>query len=181
MMTKEELVKRYTELYNKMKESRNVKYMRIFGESEKYMFGELAGRHPDIAERWLSHLEPVCWHNYLSEVEAKNIADTIVNQDGRSGMHWGYDVLMNAVMAMGGKTEQKPMYNSWALWVVMNMIYSDHAESIAEDMGYKAVGDVPNERMAKSCYRKAIEKLTDIDNDDFVRPYFGKKMYGAHG
>ena len=37
MMTKEELVKRYTELYNKMKESRNVKYMRIFGESEKYM------------------------------------------------------------------------------------------------------------------------------------------------
>lgn len=180
-MTKEELVKRYNELYDKMKESHNVRYMRIFGEAEKYMFAELAGVHTEIAERWLSHLEPVCWHNYLSEAEAENIADTIVNQDGSSGMHWSYDDVSKAVMQMGGKMEQKPMYNSWSLWVVMNMIYSDHAESIAEDMGYANAKEVPGDRMAKSCYRKAVEKLTDIDNDDFVRPYFGKKMYGVHG
>lgn len=177
MMTKEELVKRYTELYNKMKESRNVKYMRIFGESEKYMFGELAGRHPDIAERWLSHLEPVCWHNYLSEHEAMNIGKEIENQDGTLGYHWDYHVFVSAVKQLGGKVEDKPYYNSYALWATANMIYSDHAESIAEDMGYDKVMNVPNERMALSCYKKAVEKLKDVDNDDFVRDYFRGKMY----
>ena len=62
-MEKERMIARYDELYDKMKSSRNVKYMQIFGEAEKYMFGELAGVNPEMAERWLSHLEPVCWHN----------------------------------------------------------------------------------------------------------------------
>lgn len=176
-MEREQLIARYNELYDKMKSSRNVKYMQIFGEAEKYMFGELAGMNQEMAERWLSHLEPVCWNNYLSDKEAVNIGKTIVNQDGKKGFHWDYNVFVNAVKQLGGKVEDKPYYNSYALWVTANMIYSDHAESIAEDMGYESPINVPNDKMALSCYKKALEKLKDVDNDDFVRDYFRRKMY----
>ena len=176
-MEREQLMARYNELYDKMKSSRNVKYMQIFGEAEKYMFGELAGMNQEMAERWLSHLEPVCWNNYLSDKEAVNIGKAIVNQDGKKGFHWDYNVFTNAVKQLGGKVEDKPYYNSYALWVTANMIYSDHAESIAEDMGYENPMNVPNDKMALSCYKKALEKLKDVDNDDFVRDYFRRKMY----
>lgn len=52
------------------------------------------------------------------------------------------------------------------------MIYSDHAQSIAEDMGYKSPKEVPNEKMAVSIYKKALEKLKDADRPRFVREYF---------
>jgi hypothetical protein len=57
------------------------------------------------------------------------------------------------------------------------MIYSDHAKSIAEDMGYKSVAEVPNERMALSCYKKAVESLKDPDKGFKVRDYFRHRMY----
>jgi hypothetical protein len=52
------------------------------------------------------------------------------------------------------------------------MIYSDHAQSIAEDMGQRSPNEVPNEKMALSCYKKAVEKLKDPDRPRFVREYF---------
>ena len=73
---------------------------------------------------------------------------------------------------MGGVIEEKPFYNKYALAAVMNMIYSDHADSIAMDMGGKKASDIPNEKMAMSCYRKAVEKLKDADRPRFVRWYF---------
>lgn len=176
-MSRDELISRYTELYDRMAASRNVKYMKTFGEAEKYIYKELATIHPDIAERWLSHLEPVCWNNYLSEKEALNIGKNMVNQGGEKGYHWDYNIFIGAVKQLGGILEDKPYYNSFALWATANMIFSDHAKSIAEDMGYTSVAEVPNEKMALSCYKKAVEKLKDVDNDDFVRDYFRHKMY----
>lgn len=67
MKTKDEMIERYNLLYEKMSDSKNPKNMKIFGEAEKYMFREIAVAHPDMAETWLSHLEAVCWDNYLSE------------------------------------------------------------------------------------------------------------------
>lgn len=176
-MTKEEMIERYEELYDKMKHSKDVKNMKLFGKAEKYMFKEIAAAHPELAERWLSHIEGVEWKNYLSQNEAMNIGKRIENQDGTKGFHWTHDVFVPAVEKLGGKPEDKPFYNSYALCVTANMIYSDHARSIAEDMGYKTPEEVPNEKMALSCYRKAVEKLTDKDNPEFVRDYFRHKMY----
>ena len=79
-MKKEELIERYDELYDKMKNSKDPKNMKIFGKAEKYMFHELAGVHPDMAERWLNHIQ-IDWHNYLSQGEAMNIGKRITNQD----------------------------------------------------------------------------------------------------
>lgn len=113
----------------------------------------------------------------LSEKEAKNIGMRIVNQDGTKGFHWNHDVFTKAVESLGGVVEEKPYYNSYSLCVTANMIYSDHAKSIAEDMGFKAPAEVPNEKMALSCYKKAVENLKDVDGGFSVRKYFKKKMY----
>ena len=176
-MNREELIARYDELYDVMKHSKETKNMKIFGKSEKYMFRELAGAHPDMAERWLSHLEAVCWNNYLSQHEAMNIGKRLVNQDGTKGFHWNHDTFVSAVKSLGGVTEHKPYYNSYALCVTANMIYSDHGKSIAEDMGYKSIAEVPNDKMALSCYKKAVECLTDEDEGFSIRDYFRHRMY----
>lgn len=177
MMTKEQMAERYEELYAKMVASKDPKNMMIFGKAEKWVFGEVVKAHPELAEKWLSHLEAVCWDNYLSQNEAVNIGKRIVNQDGTKGFHWNHDMFTKAVESLGGKTEDKPNYNSYALCVVANAVYSDHANSIAEDMGYKAPAEVPNEKMALSCYRKAVELLTDPDKGFRVRKYFKGRMY----
>lgn len=168
---------RYDELYNRMVMSKDPKNMIVFGESEKWVFGEVVKAHPELAESWLSHLEEICWNNYLSEKEAMNIGKRIVNQDGSKGFHWNHEVFTKAVEALGGKTEDKPYYNSYALCVVANVEYSDHAVSIAQDMGFNSPKEVTNDKMALSCYRKAVEKLKDIDNPRYVRKYFKGKMY----
>lgn len=179
MKTKEEMTERYRELYDKMKESKDVRMMKIFGEAEKYMFKAIAVTHPNMAENWLSHLEAVCWAQYLSEHEALNIGKNIVNQDGIKGFHWEYEVFCKVLLDVGGIIEDKPHYNAYALFVTANVVYSDHARSIAEDMGYKSVLEVPNERLLLSCYKKALEKLKDADAGFLVRKYFKGKMYDA--
>lgn len=176
-MKKEELIEQYDELYHKMKASRDVNNMMIFGKAEKWVFHELAGAHPELAEKWLSHIMGVVWKNYLSEGEAKNIGKRITNQDGSKGFHWDYNTFINAVKSLGGLVENKPFYNSYSLWVVANMIFSDHAKSIAEDMGHKSPSEVPNEKMALSCYKKAVEYLEDVDGGFSVRDYFRHRMY----
>lgn len=176
-MTKEQMIERYEELYNKMKSSKDVKNMMIFGEAEHYMFKEIAKLNPSMAENWLSHLEATCWDNYLSQEEAMNISKRIINQDNSRGFHWTHDTFINAVKKLGGIPEEKPYYNSYALCVTANVIYSDHAKSIALDMKYSSPGAVPNDEMALSCYRKAVEKLKDIDGGFSVRKYFKSKMY----
>ena len=171
-MSKEELKSRYDHLYKVMAESKNPENMMLFGKAEKHMFHELAEAHPEAAEDWLAMREPVEWHNFLTEDEAEQVVGKLVNHDGTMGAHWDADTFKNAVERLGGKLEDKPFYNMWALWVTANMIYSDHAPSIAEDMGYRTPKEADGTKMALSCYRKAVEKLKDPDRERFVRWYF---------
>lgn len=177
MMTKEQMINRYDELYHKMKTSKDVKNMKAFGDAMSWFFVELTKVHPEMAEKFLSHIECIEWLNYLSQEEAKNIGMRIVNQDGSKGFHWNHDVFTKAVESLGGKVEDKPFYNSYALCVVANNVYADMALSISMDLGYKEPKEVPNEKMALSCYRKACELLKDIDGGFQVRKYFKHKMY----
>lgn len=177
MMTKEQMMNEYEMYLNKIVKSKDLKHMEILADVCECLFCQAATKMPEAAESALSHLASVEWNNYLSEPEAKNIGMRIVNQDGTKGFHWNHDVFTKAVESIGGVVEEKPYYNSYALCVVANAIYSDHAMSIAMDMGYKEVKEVPNEKMALSCYRKAVEKLKDIDGGFHVRKYFKSKMY----
>ena len=168
----DERITKYDHLYKMMAEGSDPEKMHIFGHAERHMFRVLVERNSALADEWLAMLEGVEYNNYLTEEEVKEIGEHMETQDGTMGYHWPCAVLFQAVESLGGVIEEKPYYNKYALAAVMNMIYSDHADSIAMDMGGKKAADIPNEKMAMSCYRKAIEKLKDPDRPRFVRWYF---------
>lgn len=162
-----DLIERYDELYADMAMAKDPKKMTIFGNAEKEMFHCLADMHPEIAEKWLTKLEAGKWNNYLSEDEARKIVGLLVER--RNGAiirkyEWEYDVLKNAVESMGGEISLEPYYNCYALWAVMNMLFSDHAETV--NMFVQ-----PNLR-TKFYYHMAVDKLKDVDRPHFVRDYF---------
>lgn len=169
----DEILERYEELYEDMATSGNKEKMMAFGDAERWAFKRMHDLSPKDAQCWLDKLEAMHWKNYLSKHEADEIAAKLINQNGRIGAHWGYETFKAAVESLGGKMNEKPYYNCYALWVVANMIYSDHAQSVAEDMGMSTPEAVPNEKMALSMYRKAVEQLKDVDKPKFVRVYFG--------
>ena len=156
---------RYLELYEEMAKSGMPEKMKIFGETEKWAFGKMLETSPKTAEQWVEKLEAMNWNNYLSKAEADEIVAKFINQDNSRGAHWGYDVFKGAVESLGGKTYEAPFYNCYALWVVANMLYSDHYNSASEY--------VPKEDMPKYFYSMAVEKLKDKDRPRFVRDYFG--------
>lgn len=167
-----EILERYEELYEDMANSGNKDKMMAFGDAERWAFKRMNEISPKDAQCWLDKLEAMHWKNYLSKHEAEEITSKLINQNGRIGAHWNYDTFKNAVESLGGKVYEKPYYNCYALWATANMIYSDHAQSVAEDMGATTPEAVPNEKMALSMYKKAVEQLKDVDRPKFVREYF---------
>lgn len=171
-MTSIELKERYGRLHDKVARMDDEHAEKVFIGAQMWAFGKIAESSPTVAEIWLGKLEAVCWNNYLSDAEAKMIATKLVNQDGSIGAKWSKDAFLQTVEKLGRDIEKEPYYNENALWVTAVMIYSDHAKSIAEDMGHTSPSDIPSEKMALSCYRKAVEQLCDKDRKHFIREYF---------
>lgn len=167
-----EMKDKFHQIYMKMVSSSDVEDMKTFGYAAKDMFEKVNMMSPGTAKEWLDMLEPIMWNNYLTYEQAKGLAEKIVNQDGSKGAHWPMDVFMNVVQRLGGKVEDAPYYNKYALWLVANAHYSDFANSTALDMGYKSVAEAPEEKMALSMYRKAVESLKDIDRHHYIRNYY---------
>ena len=165
-------MKRHEELYRDIIQSDNSAKMEMLGGIFLSMIDQIESSNPRLYKEVVEKMEAVEWNNYLTEYEAAKIASALINQDGSTGAHWPYDVFRGAVESLDGKIADMPYYNCYALWVVANMLYSDHAQSVAEDMGYKTPAEVPNEKMALSMYKKAVEKLKDPDRHYFVRQYF---------
>jgi hypothetical protein len=128
----------------------------------------LTEMNPAKATEFLECYEGVeTYHNYLSESEAKTIVKGFVNYDKSMGGKWSPDDLFEKVEELGGIVEEKPYYNKWALYAVMNMEHSDHGKVI----GKWSEGDP--DRYAEACYEFAVSQLTDADRERFVRGYFG--------
>lgn len=161
----EKMIDKYHDMYEDMATSKDPKKMKVFGEVEKWAFKEMVMVAPQKAQQWIDKLEAgLFWNNYLSRAEADVIVAGLVNQDGMRGAHWNYEMFRSAVTSLGGKMSDEPYYNCYALWVVANMLYSDHAKSASEY--------VPKDDMAKYFYSLAVEKLKDRDRVNFVRDYF---------
>lgn len=158
------LKERYEELYHIMATSGDVNKMKTFGKAENWAFDKMLSLSEEDAERWIDRLESIIWCNYVSEEEAESIVDGFVNQDGTKGAHWDYNTLKDAVKDLGNYMHEEPYYNCYALWVTMNMIYSDHAVSIGE---YLEDTDA-----FKLMYGMSVEKLKDRDHQSFIRSYF---------
>jgi hypothetical protein len=86
---------------------------------------------------------------------------------------WTRDVWKNAMQSLGLPLEEEPYYNSCALWVVMNQVYTDHAQTIADNILKKPLAEIPSDQLVPLIRALAIDLLKDKDKVYSVRSYFG--------
>ena len=124
--------------------------------------GELSER---ARARAVEKMNAVNWNNYLTEAEAAHIVGSLAGQDGSKGAHWSMAQVSDAVERLNGNIECEPYYNKYALFVTMNMIYSDFSATLGQF--------TDAENLPEVVYRLAVDKLKDADRPRFVRAYFG--------
>lgn len=106
------------------------------------------------------------WDNYLTKKEAMTIVGNMCPKGGWDATEWE-----KTMENMDLRKEDKPYYNKWALFVTMNMIYSDSAKSVAVIAG-KTLEDMPKDELFSDIHMLALDKLEDKDGVFDVRAYF---------
>ena len=167
-MNQEEMRQEFYELYDMMSASHDVSDMRTFGNVQKKMMEWAISNKPEIAQEWINELSSIKWCNYLTMSEAEKIVDGMVPE-----APWKYDVWKNAMKQFGIPTEEEPYYNTYALWTEMNKQYSDHAQTLAEDIIGKPLAEIPAEQIVPIIRALAIDLLKDKDEVYCIRTYFG--------
>lgn len=175
-MNAQELKARYAELYADMARSKDVSKMKLFGTAFSQMFDAVAVKHPDIAMATIEFLSAMEYHNFVTLPEATAVASHFINDDTyvsgatepSKGAHWPMETLKSFLTQRGLPLEEKPYFNWPALWLTVNMEYSDYAEAFA-----KLLGSKENEKIATASYTLAVKKLKDKDRPHFIREYFG--------
>lgn len=165
-MEQKEIMNMFDKLYTKMSTSSDPNNMHIFSNTMKSMFKDMMELRPDVAQEYLDKLEAINWKNYLSKKEAI----TIVNSMEPSG-GWDVSEWERCMKNLDFRTEDSPYYNKWAMYVAMNMIYSDSASTIAKIAG-KSLSEMPREEIFKAIHYLALDKLTDKDGMFDIRAYF---------
>ena len=166
MTIPQELRDRYTGLYEYMANSRDPKNMMAFGRVMNEMMDYLIQTKPDVAEEMIDKLEAIKWKQYLTPKEAEKI---VAGMDPKAP--WSRDTWKNAMQSFGLPIEDMPYYNSCALWVEMNKMYSDFGEEIAALLG-KPLTPTDKDIIA-ACYKMAMKTLRDKDGVYDIRSYFG--------
>lgn len=174
-MTTQGLKERYAQLYKDMKTSKDVTKMKMFGAAFTQMFDKVAVSHPDIALATIEFLSAMEYNNFVTAAEAMDVAMDFINDDTAitgsaeptRGAHWNMEVLKGFLTQKGLPLEEKPYYNWPALWLTVNMIYSDYGNTLVELLGSKE-----NEKVAVASYKMALAKLKDKDRKHFIREYF---------
>ena len=86
---------------------------------------------------------------------------------------WSRDVWKAAMQSLDLPLEEEPYYNSCALWTVMNQVYTDHAQTIADNILKKPLSTIPSEQLVPGIRALALDLLKDKDKVYCVRSYFG--------
>lgn len=149
-----------------MANSRDPKNMKAFGHVMNEMMDYLIQTKPDVAEEMIDKLEAIKWNQYLTPKEAEKI---VAGMDPKAP--WSRDTWKNAMQSFGLPIEDMPYYNSCALWVEMNKMYSDFGEEIAALLG-KPLTPTDKDIIA-ACYKMAMKTLRDKDGVYDIRSYFG--------
>lgn len=165
----------YDKLYLMMEASRDVAKMKYFGAAFTAMFHKAADSHPELAAFALEILSGMEFYNFVTPTEAATVAshfindDTVITGSGEpsKGAHWSMETLKSFLNRSGIPLEEKPYYNWAALWLTVNMIYSDFANTLSELLGSK-----DNDVLAQAVYKMAVKKLKDLDRHYFIREYF---------
>lgn len=161
-MNAQELKERYANLYDTMKYSGKTENMKLFGSVMNEMMDYIIQKNPSDAEKWIDKLASIEWKNYLTPSEAEEIVSNMIPE-----APWSREVWNKAMDSYGLEKMDKPYYNSCALWVTMNMIMSDHSQTLA-----KAMGVEPENIPVEVIYRLAVDLLRDKDGRFNVRTYF---------
>lgn len=123
----------------------------------------------------LDVLSAMEYNNYVTAAEAVEEASHFINDDvmitgnpePTRGARWSIDTAKGFLTTRGFALDDKPYYNWPALWLTMNMIYSDYADTIVELLGHK-----DSEKIGIASYKMAVKKLKDRDRPNFIREYF---------
>lgn len=158
-MTADEMKQEFMELYDMMAMSHDVKNMQIFGNVHKRMFEWMIANRPQDAQEWIGQLESVRWCNYLTQKEAERIISEM-----KPSAPWSREQWKATMEKHGYNLEKEPYYNSYALWVTMNMIMSDSSDTLSKY--------VDKDNLFKIVYGLAVDKLTDADGKFAIREYF---------
>lgn len=165
-MTKEELKNKFDGLYAYMAMSRETKYMMLFGDVMRHMMDWMIENKPEAAEKYIETLCAIKWRQYLTRSEATEIFENMVPSGA-----WNYDAWLGAMKNLGLEYEREGVFNSYALWIVMNAIHSDNGNVITGLMGLQPT-DTGNADYIKTIRSLAINKLLDEDGVYNVRKYF---------
>lgn len=162
-MEQTEIMNHFDRLYNKMATSSEPKYMQVFGNTMRCMLMNIVDWRPEVAQEYIDKLEAINWHNYLSKKEAIAIVDGMEPKGGWDIAEWE-----RYIETLGLERDEEPYYNKWALYVAMNMIYSDSAKSIIKI----ANKTLSNEELFTAIHLLALDKLKDKDGMFDIRAYF---------
>lgn len=148
------------------------------------MFDMLLSSSSSSAKEIMDMMEgQLCYYNYLLESQAKRIVSSMINSHDKSvGAHWQPQEVWSLVEKHTGDIEEvdcRPYYNRWALYVTVNMIYSDDLKPIClmlklpmDNNSIRSHG----EEIAMACYYLAVSKLCDADRPRWIEDYFRKLL-----
>ena len=155
----------YEKLYHELIDSGKTESMQALGKLFLWLMWQTKESNTAIFQEAVEKMKAATWCNYLTEHEAEEIVGAFINQNGDTGAHWSLSQVEAAVEGLGGKPECESYYNRYALYVAINMIYSDFATTLVQF--------VDEDKMVEVVYRLAVDKLKDKDRPRFIREYFG--------
>lgn len=158
-MNAKELKARYTQLYDQMATSNDVKNMQVFGRVMTSIMDWLIESKPTEAEEFICQLESIRWRNYLTVKEADRIVDGM-----SPSAPWTREKWLAAMRQHELPVEHVPSYNSYALYTTMCMIMSDSGDTLPKY--------VESDKLFHAVHDLAVDKLTDKDGVFDVRKYF---------
>lgn len=162
-MEKDEMKREFLEKYEEIICSNDERKMEVLGAMVKRVMNWLIENEPEKAQDCIDMLERAGYRNYLSEHEARSI---VVRMNPEP--QWSFEMLTDTVNRMGGKLEEMPYYNKWALLTDMCKIKSDHGETLREAL---MVGN-NDLQLVELVYKMAVNELKDPDGVYDIRKYF---------
>lgn len=165
-MEQKEMMSEFSSLYGMMATSGKPEYMHTFGDVMKCMMKDMVSLKPELAQEYLGKLCSIKWNNYLTKKEAMTIVSGMNPKGG-----WDYAEWEKMMEKLDARMEDTPYYNRYALYVAMNMVFSDSATTIAVIAG-KTLEEIPEDELFADVHMLALDKLEDKDGMFDIREYF---------
>jgi hypothetical protein len=163
----QEIIKKFHELEDLLFLHQHEDDMKVYKCAMKELLAYTAQRDPVMANKIIEKLQAIQWEQYLSHEEAHKVYNSLQPQ-----AKWDYNTLQQHLKNLNLSHEEEGQYNSYALWICISGIYSDHSNTFAKMMGKTHVNEIPDHELIPHLHVIAIEKLKDKDGYYEIREYF---------